>query len=287
MNHNIPDLMKGGTKTDIKIGLSGCKLQLVDNTIKKISPNKSFNNRLVKQAIKQKYFFGSYSNVFTPQVYNIEKNNFIMEYIPGESYSKFFNKCSKNDLDLVLKNLYGYFNEIQNNKKTYNSSIVKNKLKNKLKSLLPSSNYKKFIKFVIKDVENTKFTNISKTFCHGDLSLTNFIFHRNRLYLVDFLDSYIDTFIIDLVKLQQDLHFKWALNAHKSNLRIHQSFNYLWKNIYSKYKKYYDLEFTKIVNILNWLRIEPYLKKEKHKQVLNNIIINLEHYEKFNNSNSR
>ena len=287
MNHNTIDLMKDGTKTDIKIGLSGCKLELIGNTIKKTSPNKSFNNRLVKQAIKQQSFFNSYSNIFTPQIYSIEEDSFTMEYIPGESYNKFFNKCSKNDLDLVLNNIYNYFDEVQINKKIYNSSIIETKIINKLKSLLPNSNYKKLIKFIIKDIKNINFQNIPKTFCHGDLSLTNFIFRRNRLYLVDFLDSYIDTFIVDLVKLQQDLHFKWALNAHESNLRIHQSFNYLWKNIHTKYKEYYDLEFTEIINILNWLRIEPYLKKDKHREILNSIITNLDYYEKFNSSNSR
>lgn len=289
MTDNVRNLMEDDAKTDIGIGLSGCKLQLINSrTIKKISSTKSFNKRLKKQVDKQLSFSCNfYSNIFTPQIYNIGENYFDMEYIPGESYSKFFTKCSKADLDLILTNLNSYFSEIQINKKTYNSSVVKSKLGNKLEHLSFNSKYKKFIEYVIMQVEDTSFDNISKTFCHGDLSLTNFIFYKGRLYLIDFLDSYIDTFIVDLVKLQQDLQFKWALNVHGSNLRIHQSFNYLWKNIYQEYKEYYDLEFTKIVNILNWLRIEPYLKLEKHKKILNNIITNLEYYEKLNSSRSR
>lgn len=289
MIHNIVDSMKGGTKTDIKIGLSGCKLQLIDNsTIKKISSKSSFNKRLHKQIEKQLAFSNnSYPYIYTPKIYNTGKNYFDMEYIPGESYNTFFTKCSKDDLDRILNNFEIYFNNIQEHKKIYNSNVLKTKLLSKLNSLYFNSNYKKFIKYIIKIVENSEYNNIPKTFCHGDLSITNIIFRRNGLYLIDFLDSSIDTFIVDLVKLQQDLRFKWALNVHGSSLRIHQSFNYLWNNLYQKYKMYYNLEFTEIINILNWLRIEPYLKDKKQIKVLNKIITSLKYYEKFNSTNSR
>jgi len=289
MIHNIVNLMKDGTKTDIKIGLSGCTLKMIDDKIiRKSSPNKSFNPRLNIQVEKQLSFNNIIQSDFnTPQIYNNNVGYFDMEYIPGESYYNFFNKCSKQDLDKLLIKIKSYFSELQTYKKTYSPNILKNKLNSKLNSLYNNSNYKSFIKYIIKDIKNNEFTNIPKTFCHGDLSLTNIIFYKNRAYLIDFLDSYIDSFIVDLVKLQQDLHFKWALNVHNGNLRIHQSFNYLWDNIYKEYKEYYDLEFTKIINILNWLRIEPYLKDNKHKEVLKSIITNLEHYEKFNSTYSR
>jgi len=289
MIHNITDSMKDGTKTDIKIGLSGCKLELINNsTIKKTSSKKSFNKRLHKQIEKQLAFSNNvYPYIYTPKIYNVGKNYFDMEYIPGESYNTFFNKCSKDDLDRILNNFEIYFNNTQEYKKIYNSSTLKTKLLNKLDSLYFNSNYKKFIKYIIRTVKNSEYNNIPKTFCHGDLSITNIIFRRNGLYLIDFLDSAIDTFIVDLVKLQQDLRFKWALNAHGSSLRMHQSFNYLWNNLYQKYKMYYNLEFTKIINILNWLRIEPYLKDKKQIKVLNKIITSLEYYEKFNSTHSR
>ena len=238
--------MKDGTKTDIKIGLSGCTLKMVDGKIiRKSSHKKSFNNRLNTQVDKQLSFNNIIQSDFhTPQIYKSGVGYFDMEYIPGESYYNFFNKCSKQDLDNLLLKIKSYFNELQTYKKPYTPLILKQKL-------------------------NT------------------IIFYKNRAYLIDFLDSYVDSFIVDLVKLQQDLRFKWALNIHGGNLRIHQCFNYLWDNLYSEYKEYYDLEFTKIVNILNWLRIEPYLSDKKHKDVLKSIITNLEHYEEFNSTNSR
>ena len=281
--------MKDGTKTDINIGLSGCILKLVgNNVIRKSSPTKQFNQRLEHQINKQVSFSNTiYTNIYTPKIYNSTPGCFDMEYIPGENYMDFFSKASKEDLDLTYINLTNYFDTIQSNKKYYNSKVVKSKLNNKLNSLSSNSQYKNFINYIIDKVNTLEFNNIPKTFCHGDLSLTNIIFYKKRLYFIDFLDSYIDTFIVDLVKIQQDLQYKWALNIHNGNLRTDQSFNYLWGKIYTKYQEYYSLEFTKIVNILNWLRIEPYLTQPKHKEVLNHIITNLEYYEEFNNTNSR
>lgn len=285
----MKDLMKDGTSTDIKIGLSGCVLKIVDDKIiRKSTSSNSYNQRLNNQINKQLSFNSIIqSDFYTPQIYKRGVDYFDMEYISGESYYNFFSKCSKQDLDNLLSKIKLYFSELQTHTKTYNPYNLKQKLSGKLISLRDNSKYKSFVNYLINNIETQTFNNIPKSFCHGDLSLTNFIFFKNRVYLIDFLDSYVDSFIVDLVKLQQDLQFKWALNVHGSNLRIHQSFNYLWNNLYKEYKEYYDLEFTKIITTLNWLRIEPYLNNKKHKGILKTIITNLEHYEKFNSTNSR
>ena len=85
--------MKDGTKTDIKIGLSGCTLKMVDGKIiRKSSHKKSFNNRLNTQVDKQLSFNNIIQSDFhTPQIYKSGVGYFDMEYIPGESYYNFFN----------------------------------------------------------------------------------------------------------------------------------------------------------------------------------------------------
>ena len=120
MIHNTVNLMKDGTKTDIKIGLSGCKLVMIDDKIiRKSSPSKSFNSRLNIQVEKQLSFNNIIQSDFnTPQIYNNNTGYFDMEYIPGESYYTFFNKCSKQDLDKLLIKIKSYFSELQTYKKT-------------------------------------------------------------------------------------------------------------------------------------------------------------------------
>lgn len=49
-----------------------------------------------------------------------------------------------------------------------------------------------------------------KGFCHGDLTLSNILFHRQAIYLIDFLDSFLDSPVIDLVKLRQDTRYYWT-----------------------------------------------------------------------------
>ena len=58
------------------------------------------------------------------------------------------------------------------------------------------------------------------SFCHGDLTFANIIFHSNRLYFIDFLDSFIDSYLIDFAKLKQDLFYFWNLKIQSINFRI-------------------------------------------------------------------
>ena len=40
--------------------------------------------------------------------------------------------------------------------------------------------------------------------CHGDLTFSNILFNGNNYYLIDFLDSFIESPLLDIVKLRQD-----------------------------------------------------------------------------------
>lgn len=49
--------------------------------------------------------------------------------------------------------------------------------------------------------------------CHGDFTIDNMIpqFEEGRLVIIDFLDSFIDSPWMDMVKLRQDTKHKWIL----------------------------------------------------------------------------
>ena len=38
--------------------------------------------------------------------------------------------------------------------------------------------------------------------CHGDLTFSNILFNGNNYYLIDFLDSFIESPLLDLVKIE-------------------------------------------------------------------------------------
>ena len=280
--------MKDGMKTDIKIGLSGSKILLTDKgTIKKYLP---VNNpkRSKFQIMKQQSFNNNiFLGISVPKILDIQKNYFEMENILGESYSEYFDKCSKSDLDNFINIIKNYFKVIRTDSINYNPDLLNKLLIEKIDNLYKFSKHKNFLNFLKKEVESNTFSNIPKSYCHGDLSITNIIFVENKLYFIDFIDSFVDTFLIDLVKLKQDLFYKWALKIHSDNLRYNQSFDYIWKNIYGEYKNYFDNDFCNILDCINLLRIEPYLKKEKQNLILKNILIKTKYYEKFNRSYSR
>jgi aminoglycoside/choline kinase family phosphotransferase len=51
--------------------------------------------------------------------------------------------------------------------------------------------------------------------CHGDFTFSNILFGDNKIYLLDFLDSFIESPLIDIVKIRQDTCFKWSVMLEK------------------------------------------------------------------------
>ena len=276
-------------KTDINIGLSGSKLEILpEGLIRKYSPGDYFNDRFKLQIDKQIAFSkNNHNNLFTPDIVHYNDEYFDMQYILGESYNEFFSKCNKQDLDNIVNICSNYFNKILSSSEKYTDENIKYLLIGKFNRLKKESTYSKYIDYIIQEINSSQFHDIPKTTCHGDFTVANMIFFKGKICCIDFLDSYIETVIVDMVKLKQDIYYEWILNINEGNLRIRQGFNYLWNKLYSKFKQYYNLEFTNFITILNWLRIEPYIKTDKQKRVLNSNIISSKYYEEFINSYSR
>ena len=114
---------------------------------------------------------------------------------------------------------------------------------------------------------------IPQTFCHGDLTLTNFIFNKNRLYYIDFLDCFIDSFLCDLIKLKQDLYYHWSLDVQGiKNLRIRQIYSFLWRKLEKRYSQYVETIEFDVLDILNTLRLEPYLTNEDQRIIIKRML---------------
>jgi hypothetical protein len=272
-------------------GLSGCKLEIIsDKVIRKYSSNQNYNSRLLTQIDKQ-YFFSRniFTNIDTPKIIQKHQNDLIyfdMEYVLGCDYYSYFSTASPNQITKIFLFFDEYFDFLIKNSHQDDSYTSKEKIKNKLFSF-KSSKYCKLINFVIKYLEEIEI-NIPKSFCHGDLTISNLLFHHKKVYLIDFLDSYIDTFILDLIKLKQDLYYKWILEINNiDDLRITQCFDYLWNYIQIKYNQHINTNIFEVLDLVNFLRIEPYLTNQHQKSILDNKIKNTLLYEKFINSHGR
>lgn len=279
-------------------GLSGCKLMLLDNgkVLRKTSSNVNYNNRLEKQMFKQIEFTNRVflNSIKTPRVVNYGIENklyfFEMDYINGDNPYDVFISGSKINLDNFTQYLIKYIEELVKESNIIDCENFVSAQNEKLKMLSTRSNYKGLIDYLLNYTSRNRFF-FSESICHGDLTIANMIYSNNYIYLVDFLDSYLNGPVIDLVKLKQDLYHGWSLlisDSYSENevYRARQSSIYVWKCISKMFEHIIDSNVFDLIEITNFLRIEPYISQDL-KPLLHNIIKSLPIYEEFDSSYGR
>lgn len=274
------------------IGVSGCNIFLVDNNIiRKTSPSKEYNERLVRQYEKQKTFISDVPQLTTPKTYSQGYDSglfwFDMEYVDAKLFNEKFQQISKNELDGYVDTLLKFI-EKNITENYYSQDETKIILSNKLESLKVNSKYKKLIDFILNYVHTEQLELLPRGYCHGDLTFSNILFSGERIYLIDFLDSYIESYVMDLVKIKQDVQHNWYLHLLDTDAsyitRIHQIFMYIWNKI-EKRHPIVNTNLFMILDVINFLRIEPYIKNEQQLNNLHRVIGDIQIYEKFNSSN--
>lgn len=272
--------------TNLKSGLSGCQIELLsDDVLRKYSSCEEYNQRLLSQIKKQSLFSHFIlQNIEAPRVHSIHKEDlysFDMEYVSGFSFDEYFSHANPKQVDLVVESLFGYFDFLIKNSRIYHKEVSKKIFDSKLDSM-KESDLLLHIKEQIEDMH------VPYSFCHGDLTFANIIFHTNRLYFIDFLDSFIDSYLVDFAKLKQDLYYCWNLQVQDiHNLRIYQTYSYIWKRIESRYKKHLDTKAFKVLDAMNLLRIEPYLTNDRQSSILKTLVEKTDLYEDLSSSYGR
>lgn len=267
----------------LSYGLSGCKLFLArDGVLRKEASSGEYNDRLQKQIQKQIFFAHQHqTNMLTPRIMSdgyTEDGRYYaeMEYIPGPTIGGCLTHFSLKELDIVIEAILSYMNVSLENGLMYDKGELSHKIIEKLDSLWVQSNHKKIIEHLKRDVQKGALVRcpVPKGFCHGDLTLENMIFHSNQVYLIDFLDSFVDSPLIDIIKLKQDLYNGWFLRhaSIEDVVRIKQSSYYIWMNVYREYMTHAHNPTFYVLDILNYLRIEPYITNENDKILLNTAI---------------
>jgi thiamine kinase-like enzyme len=118
---------------------------------------------------------------------------------------------------------------------------------------------------------------LPQSFCHGDFTFSNMLFKENgQIYVFDFLDSFIESPLIDLVKLRQDTKFLWSVLIDE-NLENHKVIKVI------QILKYMDArlalflgelnpgiqQWYTYLEVFNLARIMPYAQKQSDIQFLN------------------
>lgn len=275
-------------------GRSGCPIQVYSNNgkllVRKTSGSLAYNDRLVKQQEKQEAFrlLNTLDYFTAPTVIDNGEHNsltwFEMPYIQAEKYSSFLAKQPKSRLTLIIKALISYFTYQITISSAYDENELCELLDKKIQELLPKLTEAAWLDGEVKAslIQRLKAdrpdTTLPKATCHGDFTLSNMLFAgQNKIYLIDFLDSFVDSPIIDFVKLRQDTKFLWSLNLEKqtnneTDTRLRQALAFIDSEISEHVNRNFPdlIRWEDYFTMMNFARIVPYAQSSDY-QYLNTV----------------
>lgn len=252
-------------------GHSGCKVLLFEEDeksyVRKISSDLDYNLRLQKQCFKQENY--SNSSIKVPEILKKGYTDdglffFDMAYIHGISLSEYIQTidvCKIEGLvDIIIKNI---INISSTSNKSDCNEIFIGKIEDLEKKTTKFQNEENVV-YALKLLKQHNWNSFSISNCHGDLTLENIIVKADELYLIDFLDSFYDSWILDLGKLMQDVECMWSYryNPSKANTIIRlRVFRDLLINKISRSnpKLLIDVYYALLLHLI---RIYPYIKDE-------------------------
>ncbi len=283
---------------DIK-GHSGCNIDIIEDGdnlfVKKSTVDPKYLNRLGLQAKKQKDDECFTDSIINPYIHKVERTEnecyILMDYIYANNFIDYFEKASPQDINHFIDNFIKYIhNEID---KCENKKISKNVFIDKFNSVAKNCEKNDLlkdnmrVKSILKDCEDAfnKLPNELEMpigICHGDLTFSNILFTSNKIYFIDYLDSFIETPIQDIVKLRQDTKYFWSTMMYKKKydiVRLNMIFKYIDDKINDHFSnnEYYYRNYDRL-QLMNILRILPYVKEEKIRDFVLNILASLPKY---------
>lgn len=223
--------------------------------------------RLQKQIEKQERFYESNKyNIKTAKIITKTNTRYTMEYINSYDMINYLNTVDINSIKTMINNIVKLVDTFikESDMIIIEKSIIFNKLKSingNLKRYHKNSIVMKSIEYLHENIDIFE-NEIPVGTCHGDLTLSNMLVdYNNKLYLIDFLDDFMNTPLFDIIKLRQDFKYKYILHLYTGRydkIRIEQLFNHFDELITIEFKQY-NLYFT-YLDIMNFLRILQYSK---------------------------
>lgn len=259
-------------------GHSGCKILLCEDEnnvafVRKISSSKDYNYRLKIQAEKQKQFKSN--SIKAPEVYTqgVTENGlyyFDMEYVQGITLAEYMKTVKvvkeRNLVEMIVHNIV----EIKTSSEVVDENIFLNKIASLKDKLTVLNN--KTINEAILMLQCHSWKRFCRTKCHGDLTLENIIIKDGQMYLIDFLDSFYDCWIMDISTLMQDVQAMWSYRYQdevniNTLMRLIVFRDILMDEVRSIAPEDYIEVYYAL--LLKLIRIYPYTKDDKTYRFLN------------------
>lgn len=280
-------------KLDIQ-GHSGCDISIVteDNElyIHKSTHDAGYVPRLVNQANKQIAASRTeYQHIRVPKIFEVEQSEtdatIKMEYVYSKNFVEYFENAGFEQIKYLIGAIK-YFVDLEINAssmQTVPSNILTDKMADVARKVEKNVHLKddKEAQELVRqssEVMNAVGDMLMPVgTCHGDLTFSNILFNGNNYYLIDFLDSFIESPLLDIVKIRQDTAYLWStLMYHKPFDRVRLSIisekidtaiDEYFSSKYEWYRKYYMP-----LQLMNFLRILQYGKEDKVIAYLKRVI---------------
>lgn len=277
---------------DVK-GHSGCDIEVIKEDDKlyvyKSSYDPGYFSRLEQQALKQhEASKQTLQHIRVPKILDIvkakEKVTIKMDYVYSRNFIEFFEQSGFEQIDYLIESLISFIEtEIKSSPlSTISRDVLRNKLadvKTKIESnpiLKDDSCVEQILNCSLNIFNEMEDMELPVGMCHGDLTFSNILFNGNNYYLIDFLDSFIESPIIDIVKLRQDTSWLWSQLMYMKPLD-----SIRLKIIMSKIDTELDMFFCKYnwyrelynpLQLMNFLRILQYAHEPRVISYLKTVI---------------
>ena len=261
-------------------GHSGCDIAIVneDNElhIHKSTHDPAYVPRLINQANKQMIASRrEYQNIRVPRIFEVEQSEndatIKMEYIYSKNFVEYFENAGFEQIKYLIGAIK-YFIDLEINASTMQtvpSNILTDKMADVAKKVSKNVHLKddeealELVKRSQEVMNGVGDMELPVGTCHGDLTFSNILFNGNNYYLIDFLDSFIESPLLDIVKIRQDTAYLWStLMYHKPfdkvrlsivSEKIDEAIDEYFTTQYEWYRKYYMP-----LQLMNFLRILQY-----------------------------
>lgn len=258
-------------------GHSGCSIKVVEQgqglLVIKSTDKKDYIARLKKQAEKQKHFFSTrYEKVQTPEIFDLaetkETCTITMKYIHSQNFVEFLDHAGFEKIDRFTRQIIQFLDwEVSQSKmQEIPDEVLLDKFTDVKNNIQLSFPKEESIKFIISRSENvfnqTKNIYIPVGQCHGDLTLSNLLFNNDRIFVIDFLDSFIESPLLDMIKIRQDTAFGWSYLMYSNSydsVRHHITIEWMDKVLKEHFSKYdWYNQYYEAFQLMNFLRILQY-----------------------------
>ena len=271
-------------KIEVK-GHSGCDIEIVRDGlalyIEKSTQDSRYVPRLVAQFEKQQHAFEQNNGrIRIPQIYEIHKtDNFAvakMEYIYSQNFIDYFETAGFEEIHSFIDCISEFVEkEITTSQvSAINSDMLLKKFEDVRSKVSQNPLFPGNAEIErMMDAASECFNALPHILtlpigrCHGDLTFSNILFSKSNFYLIDFLDSFIETPLMDIVKLRQDSAYGWSklmFTGAFDSTRLQIISARIDDEIQCRFSKYdWYQDYYSSFQLMNFLRILQYAKEQK------------------------